>query len=314
MENNLAPIVLFVYNRPWHTKQTLEALSQNSLANQSILYIYADGAKENATDAQLNEIKEVRCLIREKKWCKHVEIIEREKNIGVDNGIITTVTEILTKYEKIIVLEDDLVTSSCFLEYMNHSLNLYKNNNEVMVVSGYNFPKLNNLHDTFFLNGGTNPWGWGTWNRAWKYFNPDSKSLYESIIDLPKEKIRQFNFDNNVDYVGMLKSSINNNCPYDIRWYASVFLKGGYGLWPGKSLVQNIGHDNSGVHCKSSNIFCHKDLATKINVIKQEINHDKFAYSQIAKWYKRHYHLTIYNRIIFKLKNLFKKTSDKTTK
>ena len=98
MEKKLAPIVLFVYNRPWHTRQTLEALSKNSLADQSILYIYADGAKENATDAQLNEIKEVRCLIREKKWCKQVEIIEREKNIGVENVMITGITEIINKY------------------------------------------------------------------------------------------------------------------------------------------------------------------------------------------------------------------------
>jgi len=302
MEKKLAPIVLFVYNRPWHTRQTLEALSKNSLADQSILYIYEDEAKENATDAQLNEIKEVRCLIREKKWCKQVEIIEREKNIGVENVMITGITEIINKYEKIIVLEDDIVTSSYFLEYMNRSLNLYENINEVMVISGYNFPKLNNLPDTFFLYGGTNPWGWGTWKSAWKYFNSDSRSLYESIIDLPLDKIKQFNFDNNVDYIGMLKSSINNNWPYDIRWYASVFLKEGYGLWPGKSLVQNIGHDNSGVHCKSSNIFYHKDLVAKLNIIKQEVKHNEKAYQKITKWYKKNNHPTIFDRIIFKLK------------
>lgn len=303
--NTLAPIVLFVYNRPWHTRETLEALSKNILADESKLYIYADGPKENATEEQLQKIKEVRILIREKKWCREVEIIEREKNMGVDSSIITGITDIVNRFEKIIVLEDDLITSVGFLKYMNEALTLYEQDNEVMVVSGYNFPTRNNLPETFFLYGGTNPWGWGTWKRSWINFIPDSKYLYNNITRLSAQRVRQFNFNNSFDYLGMLRHSIDSeNKPYDIRWYASVFLNEGFGLWPAKSLVQNIGHDNSGIHCNATNIYYHNDLAEFVNVKRQEVKHNEIAYKQVVRFYKKGNSYSFVRRILLKIKRL----------
>ena len=177
---NLSPIVLFVYNRPWHTRQTLETLSKNILADQSKLYIYADGPKENATDEQLRKINDVRKLIREKNWCREVEIIEREKNIGIENSTITGVTEIVNKFGKIIVVEDDIVTSVGFLKYMNEALDLYEKYEKVMYISGYMFPVKAKLPETFFLPI-TSYWGWGTWARAWKEFHSSGQQLKETI-------------------------------------------------------------------------------------------------------------------------------------
>src|SRR5687767_6286773 len=108
MDNSLAPIVLFVYNRPWHTLKTLEALSKNFLADQSKLYVYADGEKDDASDSSKHRIKEVRQLIREKKWCAEVEIIEHQRNLGLADSVTKGVTEILDKHGRIIVLEDDI--------------------------------------------------------------------------------------------------------------------------------------------------------------------------------------------------------------
>ena len=148
----LAPIVLFVYNRPWHTEQTLNALMQNELADQSVLYIYADGPKENATEEQLKKIEEVRHVIRTKKWCKEVHIIESEKNKGLADSIINGVTEIVNKYGKVIVLEDDIVTSKGFLKYMNEALELYKEEDKVYHISGYMFPVKGNCLKPFFID------------------------------------------------------------------------------------------------------------------------------------------------------------------
>ena len=124
----ISPIVLFVYNRLWHTRQTIEALQKNELASQSELFIYADGARN---ENEIDQVFEVRCYIEEVEGFKKVTITERDKNWGLANSIINGVTQIVNKYGRVIVLEDDLVTSPFFLRYMNDALDIYKDNNEI---------------------------------------------------------------------------------------------------------------------------------------------------------------------------------------
>lgn len=149
--NTLAPIVLFTYNRPHHTQKTLQALMQNELADKSVLYIYCDGAKEHATETDKTNITEVRKVVRSKQWCKEVHIIEAEKNKGLAKSIISAVTEIVGKYGKIIVLEDDIITSKGFLRYMNDALSIYQTQDKVMHVSAYMYPHKERLPETFFF-------------------------------------------------------------------------------------------------------------------------------------------------------------------
>jgi len=283
---NLSPIVLFVYNRPWHTRQTLEALSKNLLADESKLYIYADGPKENATEEQLRKINDVRKLIREKKWCREVEIIEREKNMGLANSVIAGVTEIVNRFGKIVVLEDDLVTSPGFLKYMNEALRIYENEVEVMHISGYMYPVKDRLPDTFFLIT-TSIWGWGTWKRAWKFFNDDAKKLLEDIYT--SQRMEEFTFNNSISVDGMLhQKAIGLNESWDACWYANVFLFNGFCLHPYKSLVRNIGHDETGVHCKKSwlsNIYNKQEIADNIKVEPIEIIESKKAREAVRKFY-----------------------------
>lgn len=238
---NLAPIVLFVYNRPWHTEQTLEALMQNELADQSTLYIIADGAKENITPEQLQKIQEVRQVIRQKQWCKEVYIEEKEKNWGLADSIIDGVTRIVNQYGKIIVLEDDIVTSPYFLRFMNDALNIYENESNIYSVTGYAFP-IDTEEVTCFLSPlAFSSWSWGTWADKWQCF--DKAIPYKSLIQQNNWLRRRFNFAD-YNYADML----NNNNSWAIRWYYSVFIRNGLGVFPTKNLVENIGFDGSGLH------------------------------------------------------------------
>jgi len=129
---NLAPIVLFVYDRPDHVKQTVEALKKNELALNSELFIYSDAAKnKNGED----KVIKVRQYIKNLDGFKKVTIFERNKNLGLASSIINGVTKIVNDYGKVIVLEDDLVTSPFFLKYMNEALELYKEERRVREVS-----------------------------------------------------------------------------------------------------------------------------------------------------------------------------------
>ena len=108
--NNLAPIIVFCYNRPDHLEQTLDALSRNELADQSTLYIYCDGPKDGASEEMRQKIADVRQVARKRQWCKEVHVVEREENVGLMNNIVGAVTEIVNKHGRVLVLEDDMLT------------------------------------------------------------------------------------------------------------------------------------------------------------------------------------------------------------
>ena len=246
---NPTPIVLFVYNRLWHTQKTLEALQKNKLASESELFIYADNAKN---DNALSEVKKVRDYIKKIDGFKKITIIERDKNWGLANSIIDGVTTIVNKYGRVIVMEDDLVTSPYFLKFMNESLETYKNEKKVASIHGYIYP-IDNLPNTFFIKG-ADCWGWATWEDRWEMFEANGQKLLNELKS--KNLQREADFNNTYNFTNMLKDQIKGkNDSWAVRWYMSAFLKNMLTLYPGQSYVQNIGHDNEGTHCGKTNIF-----------------------------------------------------------
>ena len=246
----LAPVVLFVYNRPWHTVQTLEALMQNEEAKDSILYIYADGPKEGASLEDMERIKKTREVIRQKKWCGEVHLIESDINKGLANSVISGTSEIVNKYGSVITLEDDVICSKYFLEYMNKGLILYKADEKVWMISGYLWPlkKRQFKHHSFFMPFITTQ-AWGTWERAWNKF--DKKAYgYEVLKTSPKIK-RKFNLNNNYDFANNLITQIEEkkNNSWSIKFWWSMFKNDGLILFPDRTLIKNIGWDGSGENC-----------------------------------------------------------------
>lgn len=248
MNNKLAPIALFVYNRPYHTQQTVEALLLNPLAKQSDLYIFSDAAKNEVANTA---VAEVRNYIKQIRGFNTIEIIEREKNWGLANSVIDGVTRLCKDFGKVIVLEDDLVVSPHFLEYMNTGLDRYQSDEKVMQIAGYMFPVELNTHDDALFLPLTSSWGWATWERSWQQFDTHSKGydLLSNNLSLRKS----FDLGQKYPYFKMLESQkLQKIDSWAIRWYLSVFLLKGLVLYPKKSLVENYGFDGSGVNCIAS--------------------------------------------------------------
>jgi hypothetical protein len=289
----LAPIVLFTYNRLWHTKQTVEALQKNALADESELFIYSDGAKNDAVSLHVRNVREYLQTI---EGFKKVNVIEREKNWGLANSIIDGVTNIVNKYGKIIVLEDDLVTSPCFLTYMNEALTLYENEPKVISIHGYIYP-VAELPDTFFLKG-ADCWGWATWKRGWDRFEANGQKLLDEVSKRKLQK--EADFDGAYAYTQMLKDQIQGkNNSWAIRWYFSALLQDALTLYPGKSYVQNIGLDGQGTHCSATTVY---DVALNFDVALNNvaIREDKVAKAKIRGYFlqsKRN----IFEKIITKI-------------
>ena len=175
--NTCAPILLFVYNRPAHVKRAVSSLLQNKLAAESNLFIYSDHAKD---EESIEAVKEVREYIRTIEGFKSITIIERKENWGLAKSIIDGVSTQVNKYGRVIVLEDDLVVAPYFLKFMNDSLETYKDETKVGHIQACDFTQDPTLPDTFLVKW-TGSRGWATWDRAWKYFNPDGKALLKEL-------------------------------------------------------------------------------------------------------------------------------------
>lgn len=246
--NNLAPIVLFVYNRPQHTSQTIQALIKNELSKDSILIIFSDGPKKDATQEDLDNITEVRKIVNNITGFKKIIIHESNVNIGLDTSEINSVTTVLNKYGKIIVVEDDIVTHPSFLRFMNDCLNKYYKQDNIFMVTGFNHnikvPRYYHK-DVYIVHRGS-PWGWGTWQNRWEKADWTMKG-YEDIIN-NRRKVREFTRAG-VDMLPLLINQMKEEIPaWDIRWDYCLYSNNAYCLRPIKSLVYNIGLDGTGAH------------------------------------------------------------------
>ncbi len=246
-----APVALFVYNRPEHTRRTLLSLSKCKEAFETDLFIFCDGEKDNATAEQRNAINEVREVIRSGQWCRNVEVIESPLNKGLSRSIIAGVTELVRRFGKIIVLEDDMELSPYFLKYMNDGLEMYKDDEKVVSLTGYQWPVKDKVPETYFLRG-TYCWGWATWKRGWDLFEPESKLLLQKLEEANLTSL--FDFDSSHFYTQMLQEQVEGRSDsWALPWYAKTFLENKLTLIPGRSLVQNIGIDGTGIHSGKSN-------------------------------------------------------------
>lgn len=244
LKDSLAPVVLFVYNRPEHTRKTVEALRANRLAPQSRLFVFSDGPKN---DLARPAVEAVRQYIDSIDGFASVEVIKRLENRGLADSVIGGVSEVVKEYGRIIVLEDDLVTSPYFLNYMNEGLMLYKDDIDVASIEAFIQPlDLSPLPQSFFLPF-AGSWGWATWERSWKDFEYDADFLLREIKK--RGLAKSFDFDGSYPCVNMLKLQIRGKVDsWAIRWGASNFLRGKKSLYPNVAYVNNIGMDGTGVH------------------------------------------------------------------
>ena len=245
-----APIVLFVYNRLYHTMRTIESLQKNLRACESILYIYSDGPKD---ENDVEVVAAVRNYVKGVSGFADVIHVEKEQNKGLACSIMSGVTDVVSKYGRIVVLEDDIVTSPFFLTYMNDALNKYQDDEQVMHIAGYMLPiNSSGLKETVFYRN-TSCWGWGTWKSAWDKMENNACLLESKFTEEMKYR---FNIDGAYDSWSILdRTCLGKVDSWAILWYASVFLSGGVCLHPAKSLTKNIGHDGSGIHCDTSDMY-----------------------------------------------------------
>jgi glycosyltransferase involved in cell wall biosynthesis len=246
-----APIALFVYRRPDHLARVLATLNTNKEVADTALYIFSDGAKDEVT---ARDVAQVRVMIREIKNFARVHIVHREHNFGLARNIMEGVTQVLSEHEELIVLEDDILVGEYFLRYMNDALALYRKEERVASITGYCYPVTLPVEDTFFIRG-AECWSWATWRDRWATFNRNGNELLTSLY--AKNLTHEFDYSGNMYFTQMLKDQIAGRVnSWAIRWHASCFLREMLTLYPGRSLVQNIGFfDPRATHTNNTHAY-----------------------------------------------------------
>jgi hypothetical protein len=276
---SFAPIVLFVYNRSFHTQKCIQALQENTLAKESELITFSDGPKSSKDKAAVDSVRK---YLKTITGFKKVSVVERRENLGLAKSIISGVGETVNEHGRVIVLEDDLVSSPYFLKFMNEALEFYRDKEEVISIHGYVYPVGATLPETFFLKG-ADCWGWGTWKRGWDLFEPDGKKLLSELRDRGLEK--GFDFNGSYPYTKMLEDQISGkNDSWAIRWYASAFIQDKLTLYPGRPLIKNIGTDASGTHLGKTEIYDVDVSREPVTIKGIPIEENEFAKKEIERY------------------------------
>jgi len=277
-----APILLFTYKRLWHAQECVKALQKNIMACDSELIFFSDGPKGTE---DFTAVESLRKYIKTINGFKKVSVVERRANLGLAKSIISGVAETVSLHGRVIVLEDDLVTSPFFLKFMNDALEYYQEDERVISVHGYVYPVNATLPDTFFLRG-ADCWGWATWKRGWDLFEPDGEKLLSEIRNRKLE--RDFDFGGNYPYTKMLKDQTRGkNDSWAIRWHASAYLAGKFTLYPGRSFVRNIGTDNSGTHSGKTLVYDTMVSEEPIMVSTIPVEENRSARNEIERYFRR---------------------------
>ena len=287
-----APVILFVYNRPDFAQQTLQSLTENALANETELFIFADGPKLNCTDKELKKILSVREVIREKKWCGVVNIIESEFNKGLAKSVIDGVSEIISKFGKVIVVEDDVLLSPYFLTFMNDALLTYQNNDKVFSIGSWNyFADPGKIKDETFFFRFPDSIAWATFARSWNLFEVNSEKLLNELKS--NGKLNNFNAGLKFPYFSnMLQAHIEGKISsWAIRWTAIAVLKDKLTLFPTVSLSKHIGFSDDATHEKNvkdyneSILLCER----KITVVPEKVEENSVALNEWKKFYLKNF-------------------------
>lgn len=250
----MAPVLIVTYDRLEHLKKTITSLRSNIYAEQTDLFIASDYQK---TDAEANKVTAVRNYLKSIDGFKSVTVFAREKNFGVVDNSNMALQFIFDKFDRFIIMNDDLVTAPGFLKFINEAFERYGENEKLFSITGYCPPihiPSTYRYDAFFL-GRMSAWGCSM-----------TKDRYDSVREITREEFDEFAANKKLsrafveaggeDLLVMLKDVAYGSLEaWDVRCMYTQFMKNQYTVYPTQSLILNIGFDGTGMHCGKTDRF-----------------------------------------------------------
>ncbi len=279
-----APVCVFAFRRPEHTQRTLAALTQSPIAGKTPLIVHVDGPR---TEEEAGLVRQVAALAEAQTAFASVEVLKRDENAGLARAIQDGVSQTMQAHGRAIIVEDDIVTSPAFLNYMNLALDRYADEPDVWHISGYNEPIAENRdrRGAAFWRF-MSCWGWASWADRWSHFERDPAGLLERFSP---EDIHRFNLDGAHDFWGQVQANARGDIrTWAVFWYATIFRNDGLCLAPYRSYAENIGFDGSGTHCGDADGYAQSALNPDMTPpLPDLIMEDRDALEQLRAHYMR---------------------------
>lgn len=272
----------------------MESLQLNTLAPESELYVYSDGPKG---EADRQKVGEVRAYLAQITGFRQVHIMEAEKNKGLANSVIEGVSFVLDKYRKVIVLEDDMLSTTDFLTFMNQALQTYETRQDIFSVTGYTPPiafPANYRHDVYLVPRASS-WGWGTWAHKWAKADWQVKDFHDLKNDPFRRKA--FTLGGEDLWPMLFKQQKGIIDSWAIRWTYSQFQNNAYGLYPVHSKIKNIGTDGSGTNFTFKSAEYGSEMAEGTVAMPRDLAPDGSMMDAFRSYYRLPFLLKIKNKV-----------------
>ncbi len=242
------PIVVFAYRRKDHLQQTLDHLKKCRGCENSDVFVFSDGYKGEKDQQGVEQVREYLASIEQDNPFHGFTVVKAPKNKGLAKNVIGGVTEILAKYKRVIVVEDDTLVAPGFIEYMNQALDFYENDSAIFSVGGFTVPMVlpaDYRYDIIYTQR-ISSCCWATWEDRWKKINWDMPD-YSKFRFTPWKR-KAFNKWGK-DRSSMLDDQMNGRInSWAIRFDYYMWKNDMLNVIPAKSLARNIGMDGSGTH------------------------------------------------------------------
>jgi hypothetical protein len=256
------PVLFLVFNRPDTTRQVFEAIRK---AQPRQLFVAADGPRPGKP-GEKEKCEEVRKIATAVDWDCEVKTLFRDENLGCGRGPATAITWFFENVEQGIILEDDCLPHNSFFFYCEELLGRYRNNQNIMLISGLNLFDKRKLKTSYFFSHYAGIWGWATWKRAWEKFDYNlnawsDNNIRRHVLDFFENKIQREYYQNIFERTFQK----DNVTWWDYQWFFARIYQRGIGIIPQKNLITNIGFGAAATHTTDKSSF-------QASLVRKEIN------------------------------------------
>ncbi len=240
VENALAPVVMISYNRPDWIQLSLNNVALAHGAVDHEIFVFIDGPRSEGDRILQDRICEIAVSYKQK--LPKLNIIRRDRNYGCRGNIVDAISTVITQYGKVIVIEDDVLVSRTFLEYMDDALKFYKDDKKIWSINAYQSPELHIPKDypyDIYLNPINLCWGWGTWKDRWEQVDFDMEDW--PVMRTNSDMIARLNRSGR-HILGMIESQFAGRLrTWDVQCTYHVIKNGLMSVEPRYQLSKNIG-------------------------------------------------------------------------
>lgn len=278
---NLSPIVIFNYNRLDHSREVIESLRKAKHGEDSLLILVSDGAKSEKDQVAVDQLRDYLSTVQ---WKAGIRTIFHKKNKGLAENITSTLNQLFQEYESLIVLEDDIVVAEDALLYFNNALETYKDDQQVYHISGFVEPIDSAGIPDYSLYPMMSCWGWASWRSRWQHLEMDAYQLLQEIYQNPKhlERFKSLGINLHKDLVLNCEGTMST---WAVLWNASVCVQEGFALVPNQTFITNIGHDESGENCETTEVFKSATFKKFVEIDTSKVDRSDLMDERVLEFY-----------------------------